>query len=198
MHILVIYCHPARDSQTAKLLHRVVQRATDLGHELVVCDLYAEEFDPVLSACDFAIYHDVMANTAKVERYVEDLRAAEGVIMVYPTWWYGMPAMLKGYLDRVWLPGVAFDLDDRQRVTTEALSRIRRFMVITTYGAPWAWIHLHMGDPGRKQVLRGLRRLFSPRCRARWLALYGMDTATRQRREAFEDRVEKAVAMFGR
>jgi NAD(P)H dehydrogenase (quinone) len=196
MVILLVFCHPSGASFSAGLLQSVRKGLEARNHQVIVRDLYAEGFSPTLSQQEFASYYDTVRNTAPVQDHVADLRAAEGIILIYPTWWYGMPAMLKGYLDRVWLPGVAFGLSPSGAVTTEPLRHIRRFMVVTTYGSPGWWIRHYLGDPGRKAVERGCRRLFSPLCRTAWLALYAMDSNTAAQRRAFTEKVVRALRLF--
>ena len=84
-----------------------------------------------------------------MRKYDEQLAAAEAIVLVYPAWWHGMPAMLKGYFDRVWLPGVAFDVTPDGRVQTDRLQRIRRIIVVTTYGGSWWLERIMLGDPAR-------------------------------------------------
>jgi putative NADPH-quinone reductase len=67
-------------------------------------DLYADQFQPVLTLAEREVHYAVGANLAGVEGYVERLRAAEALVLCFPTWWYGMPAILKGWFDRIWLP----------------------------------------------------------------------------------------------
>ena len=107
MRFLVIYAHPVEESFVSALHRCVVKALREAGHEVDDCDLYAEGFQPVLTRDERRAYHDVTANRADRDG---DRAAApcEGLVLVFPTWWYGMPAMLKGYIDRVWLPGVAF------------------------------------------------------------------------------------------
>jgi NAD(P)H dehydrogenase (quinone) len=90
-----------------------------------------EGFDPILSAHERRAYKDTSANFKAVSGHVQRLRQAEGAIFVFPSWWYGM---LKGYFDRVWLPGVAFEFGPR--AIRPLLSSIRLFGVVTTTGAP--------------------------------------------------------------
>ena len=67
-------------------------------------------FDPVMSAEDRLDYHTPGKNEAPVAEHLDHLRWAEGLVFVYPTWWYSMPAMLKGWIDRVWVPHATFEL----------------------------------------------------------------------------------------
>ena len=104
-------------------------------------------------------------------------------MFVFPTWWYGMPAMLKGYIDRVWVPGVAFEAPAAAG-RCRSCSNIMRFGVVTTYGSPW-WLNKLIGDPCRSALMRGIRLLCAERAHTLWLAQYGMDDITADARERF-------------
>ena len=101
--------------------------------------------------------------------------------------------MLKGWLDRVFLPGVAFTLGKGGGPIAPRLTNIRLLAVLTTYGAPW-WLVWLVGDPGRKMLLRGIRAVCAKRCRTLFVAHHRMDTSTPARRAAFLGRVERALA----
>lgn len=181
------------DSYAAARLAAVLEGLRAGGHEVDLLDLYAERFDPVLSEPGRRLYRDVPANLAGVERYVERLRRAEGVIVVFPSWWYGMPAILKGYFDRVWLPGVAFEFGPQ--AIRPLLGHIRLFGVVTTTGAPGWFTRLYVGNPSRKVLMRGLSRLASPKAERFWLAHYGVDRSTPEDRarhiRAVKDRIAR-------
>jgi NAD(P)H dehydrogenase (quinone) len=190
MRFLVIYAHPVKDSFVSALHQCAVTALKGAGHEVDDCDLYAEGFAPVLSREERIAYHDVAADRAHVSKEIERLRRCNGLVLVFPTWWYGMPAILKGYIDRVWLPGVVFTLD-RGR-TRPILDNIERFAVVTTYGSPW-WLNKLIFDPNRSMLMRGIRLLFPRVPRALWLAQYGMDAADAATRERFLRKVERAL-----
>ena len=120
------------------------------------------------------------------------LRQAEALLLIYPTWWFGMPAMLKGWLDRVWVPGVAFGLGG-PGVLQPRLTNIRRIGVVTTYGSP-GWLLWLVGWPDRRLVRRGLRPLCARQCRLDWIALTRMDTCTRPERDRFLTKVRRRLA----
>ena len=148
----------------------------------------------VLSEDERRAYHDVGANTASMMPYIERLRRAEGVVFVYPTWWYGMPAVLKGYIDRVWVPGVAFELVDGR--TRPLLQHLLRYAVVTTYGSPWWLNKFIVADPNRHAMMRGMRLLASRQARTLWLAIYGMDDASVTKRRRFLESVRGRMARF--
>ena len=194
MRVLIVHSHPDPDSYNASLCRTVAETLTRGGHELRVIDLYAEGFQPVLSREGWRAYEDAARNADGIEDHVAALRWAEGLIFVYPTWWYGLPAMLKGWLDRVWTPGVAFTLP-KDGPIAPSLTHIRKLGVVTTCGASW-WLTQVVGAPGRNLILRGCGFLMAPRCRKVYLAHYRMDASTPQSREKFRARVARAMARF--
>jgi NAD(P)H dehydrogenase (quinone) len=193
MRVLVIFAHPLEDSYAAGLRDAVVETLTAGGHVVDLCDLYQEAFDPVMSARERRVYRDTSNNLETVSEHVRRLRQAEGVVFVFPSWWYGMPAILKGYLDRVWLPGVAFEFGPQ--AIRPLLRGIRLFGVVTTTGAPEWFTRVYMGNPSRKVLMRGLARLMvTPGAERFWLAFYGMENATAANRNDFIERVRARLA----
>ncbi len=195
MRLLLVYCHPDPESFGSAIRHAALEALRSAGHELREIDLYAEGFNPVLSLAERRSYlTDTAQNIAGVAQHVEALRWAEGWVVVYPTWYYGMPAMLKGWLDRVWLPGVTFEIATaKERTITGKLKHIRRFVGITTSGSPWWWLKW-IGDPGRSIFMKGFKPLYARGCRMRWLQLYNMNHVTAADREAFLAKVRRELA----
>jgi len=192
MRVLVVYAHPVETSYNAALHRQVVESLRDAGHEVDDCDLYAEGFNPVLSREERLGYHDVPANRAPVQGYVDRLLQADALVLCFPTWCFGLPAMLKGFFDRVFVPGVAFDLSDPKKVKP-SLTNLKRIAAVVTYGRP-RWIAWSMGDPPRKIVTRYLRRLSGGKARVDYLACYDMNVATPPRLERFKLKVGAAMA----
>src|SRR5271169_3145516 len=135
MRILYIYCHPLPESFLAAIRKEVLRALNDAGHQVDLLDLYGEKFDPVLSKEGRRHYHDVSRNRAGLEDYIARLTSAEVLILQFPTWCFGLPAMLKGFFDRMIMPGVAFDLSDPAHVKP-TLRNIKHIVGIVTYGRP--------------------------------------------------------------
>lgn len=192
MNVLIVYCHPCEDSFNAAVLKVAVGALRERGHQIRISDLYREGFDPVMRSAEWRKYHDFHQNMEPVAGQVENLKWAEAVVFVYPTWWYGLPAMLKGWLERVLVPGFAFDIPTANRGPVPKLKHIRHVVVLTTCGAtPFiSWI---MGQPGRRTLLRGFRSLCSTLCRTSYLALYRMDSVPEQERYSHLQRVRRKV-----
>ena len=192
MHVLMIYCHPRPDSFCAALRDAAMDGLIASGHSVELRDLYAEGFDPVLSSQQRGAYFDETESIRGVEDHVAALRRADWLLLVYPTWWFGMPAMLKGWLDRIWLPGVAFRLGG-PKVMVPLLTNITRIGVVTTYGSPW-WLLWWVGWPDRRIVRRGIQPLCASGCRTHWMGLTRMDEDNPVRRGRFLTRVRRQVS----
>ncbi len=194
MRVLHLYCHPVPESFHGALRAAVGRGLARAGHEVDLLDLYAEGFDPVLGAEERRDYHDLALNRRGLERHVERLQAAEALVVQFPTWCFGPPAMLKGFFDRLFLPGVAFDLSEPGRVRP-LLGNIGKIAGVVTYGRPRlaAW---YMGDPPRRLVTRYVRWFARPGAPVAFHALYHLNVADEGTRAAFLERVERRMAAF--
>lgn len=195
MNILLVYCHPNPESFTAAVKAVAVEALEQAGHRVDVLDLYAEGFNPVLSRDERAGYHTRGENALPVAPHLARLKAAEGLVFIYPTWWYGQPAMLKGWLDRVFIPHETFTMPEGNQPIKGLLPNIRLITVLTSLGSPrwWWWV---MGRPGARVLLTGIKVLCAPRCRTLWLALHRIDVVGQAAREAFLARVKREMGQL--
>jgi NAD(P)H dehydrogenase (quinone) len=189
---LVVYCHPSHESFVAAVRDRVVAGLRRGGAEIRVTDLYAEGFDPAFSATERA-RHLLPGADPSLSSYVDDLRWCDLLVLVYPTWWSGQPAMLKGWMDRVWVNGVAWTLPDGANRLRPGLRNVRRLVAVTTHGSS-KFVNMVEGEAGKRTLTRSLRAMCHPLARTTWLALYGIDTASEARRRSFLERVEHRLA----
>ena len=181
MRILAIHAHPTPDSFNADLHRTVIARLSET-HEVDNCDLYAERLDPVIGADDFRAYMDEKVPAA-IEPHAQRLRKARALLFMFPTWNYGLPAILKGYFDRVWRPGVSFELKNHR--PHPILRHITHLAVVTTYGSPWAYNKLFMFEPNKRVFMRGFGTMLAPRLQKLWLAQYSEDRISDAERQAF-------------
>ncbi|MBO9479601.1 NAD(P)H-dependent oxidoreductase [Shimia sp. R11_0] len=186
---LVLYAHPCPESFNAAVHDTVVGTLKAGGWTVDDCDLNAEGFSPVLSEAERRGYHEAPENLAPVAPYVARLRAADALVLVFPVWNFGYPAILKGFFDRVCLPGVSFEL--REGKVRPALTNIKQLMACTTYGGTRFRAFLN-GDPPRKNVTRALRYACGmPPCH--YLPLYDMNRNSAQVRTAHLAHVQQKV-----
>ena len=194
MKILVLFAHPVETSFGAALHAKAVETLKNRGHEIDDCDLYGENFDPVLSRQDRRDYHDVSINRRRVKPYVDRLLAAEALLFSFPVWNFGFPAILKGFVDKVFLPGVSFNMSDDGSYST-ALHNIRRLGAVCTYGGSRLRAVL-AGDPPRRYFTRAMRVVCKPGAPCDYIASYDMNHTTQRRRVAFLAEVERRLSRW--
>lgn len=200
MRVMVLHAHPVQESFNHALYNAVLEALGASGHEVDPVDLYAEKFEPVMSREGRLRYHDVPENiTAELKPYVDRLMAAEGLVVVYPVWNYGFPAILKGYFDRVFMPGVSFVLEGGEGpdkgTLKPNLKHIRKAAFITSYGGD-RWRTMLMGDPPRRFARRWGWATFGSPLPPKYLALYDMNNVTAAQRSAFLEKVRDEMARF--
>lgn len=191
MNAYVVYCHPDPASFTAVLRDRAADALAAAGHEVRVSDLYADGFEPTLSRAEWSDYLAPEPNP-DIDAYCENLRWCNALVFIYPTWWSGQPAMLTGWLDRVLVRGVAWELPEGGKRITGQLTNVSRLVSITSHGSS-KLVNVLEGETGRRLIGRSVRVLCNKFARTTWLALYNIDRSSLAEREAFLDRVEQRM-----
>ena len=192
MRVVVILAHPNPGSFNHAIAERVVSTLRDGGHHVLLHDLYAERFSAVMTPAERLAYHSPEpVLDPLVDEHDRDIQDAEALVFVYPTWWSSLPAILKGWFERVMVPGVGFVFNRRHKVRP-GLTNIRRMVGISTYGSPWWYVKL-VNDNGRRTIQRSLRLSTGWGTRCTWLALYGTDASTPAQRDAFLAKVERKM-----
>jgi NAD(P)H dehydrogenase (quinone) len=188
---LVVHCHPDPESFTAAVRARAIDVLRERGHEVRLTDLYAMRFNPVLSRREEA-RHLEPGPDPTVADHAADLQWCQQLVLVYPTWWSGQPAMLKGWFDRVLVKDVAFELPPDSNRIHAKLRNVRRIVAITTHGSS-KLVNALEGEVGKRMVTRTLRAVCHPLARTTWIALYGIDTASDAQKAAFLERVGRRL-----
>jgi NAD(P)H-dependent FMN reductase len=172
MHALLVFAHPAPDSLGAHLAASIEAALRARGIEVDRLDLYAEGFAPLLSAEERRGHPapDIAALQAR-------LAAADHLVLVFPTWWFGLPASLKGWFDRVWAPGFAYAPGTPVR---PLLTRLGSCLVVTR--------------PLRRVLKTALIGACAPQARFTMLSLYEAETVSADRLAGFRDRIVGAIA----
>ena len=109
MHILAVMAHPAGPSLTRSVASAVLDAGTAHGHTVELVDLVAEGFDPVFGPADHAAFTAAGPTPPDVRREQQRIDRADHLILVHPVYWWSMPAVLKGWIDRVFVSGWAFE-----------------------------------------------------------------------------------------
>ena len=193
MKVLVVLAHPNPDSFSRAIVDKISATLTDCGHSVSVIDLYAIGYSPAMTRAELAEYPtSTPAIDPMVIEHTRLIHECSTIVFVYPTWWSSMPAILKGWVDRTMLPGIAFSVDPETLKLQPELTNVRRLIGITTFGGP-RLASLVVRDNGSKIVTRSLRAICHRRCRTTWLRLFNIDSSTPAERETFLQRVDRTM-----
>jgi NAD(P)H dehydrogenase (quinone) len=184
-----LYANPVALSFGAALRKQTVATLRSRGHEIDECDLYSESFDPVMGELERIRYHDTEVNQAPIAAYADRLLAAEALVLIYPVWNEGFPAILKGFFDRVFIPGVSFKIGP-DGAAIPNLQKLLKLAAVCTYGASRTTSFL-LGDPPKRVVKRLVRSMPGHAVRCDYLAYYDMDHSTVEKRAAFLETVKR-------
>ena len=131
MNILIIYAHPNCKSFNNAILKQV-ESSISSTHKIKTIDLYKENFDPVLKFDEKNKRRD-LAKSPETCKYRDMIKEADKLIFIFPIWWSGMPAILKGFIDRVFVSGFAYSY---KKIGLEGHLKGKSAWIITTMNAP--------------------------------------------------------------
>lgn len=194
MNVVVVVAHPSEESLT-KAAAAAVLRGLERGeHDVTVIDLYRDDFTPAMTADERAAYHTSQPLIDdQTSAHAALVKQAEMLVFVYPTWWSGLPAVLHGWLERVFVPGVAITFDEHTHEAQPALTNVRRIVGVSTYGSPSVLVKL-LSDAGRRIITRAIRMSCGRKTSTTWLALYHVHQSDASVRKAFLERIEETMA----
>ena len=134
MKVYIIYTHPNPKSFNHAILESFTEGLTEAGHSFEISDLYADNFKAGLDSKDLEqIFSGNIPDDIKC--YQDKITAAEALVFIYPIWWIDCPALLKGWIDRVFLAGFAYRMDEPHIMIP--LLKQRKALIINTAGGPW-------------------------------------------------------------
>lgn len=196
MKCLVVVAHPLADSLCHAMAKSAIQALTEAGHDVQVEDLYQSGFSPALTDSERQSYYQTPFDASAIQQQVQRLLAAEALVLVFPTWWFGFPAILKGWFDRVWAPGIAYDHASDLGPIKPRLHKLRRALAITSLGAPWWVDRLLLRQPVNRVLKTALLGTCAPACRFEMLSLYKAERLSAKEVEAFRARMHNRLAKW--
>lgn len=197
MKCLVVIAHPLQESLCHSLAAKAIESLAAAGHEVVIEDLYRNEFAAALSVAERASYYGQHYEAAAVQAGIDRLLSAEGLVLCFPTWWFGFPAILKGWFDRTWAPGVAYDHANDLGPINPRLHGLRQVLAITSLGSPWWADRLVMRQPVKRVLKTAILGTCAPACDFEMLSLYRSERLDGAQVERFAARVERVLAKWG-
>jgi NAD(P)H dehydrogenase (quinone) len=172
---LIVLAHPGKNS-LSHLFADDVRKTLDLrGVNVDMLDLYQDQFSPVLTQVEREAYYSDAPFLIGTSQYAERLSKADTLVLIFPTWWYGLPAILKGWIDRVFAPTIAFDHATNFRPIKPRLTNLKSIMVITTLGSPW-WVDWFvLRRPVRRILKTAVFALCAPKAKFQMLSFYSAE-----------------------
>ena len=122
--------------------------------------------------------------------------SAEALVLVFPTWWFGFPAVLKGWFDHVWVPGIAYDHASDLGPIKPRLRNLRKALAVTSLGSPWWVDRLIMWQPLKRILSTALFGTCAPTCRFEMLSLYKAENLAATKVESFNSRIQKVLVKW--
>ena len=200
MKVLVVLAHPSQESFVSFISSEVITELRSGGHDIRQHDLWVENFNPVFTPYERLNHvgdvQEKLKELPELRPHVEDLQWCDVLVLVYPTWWSGQPAMLKGWFDRVLMNGVAWVLPEGAARIRPLLTNVRRLVVVTTHGSG-KFINALEGESGKRTAFRSVRLMLNRRVRCEWIAMYGVDNTTLKQREKFSSHVRRRIHRLG-
>ncbi|WP_370676928.1 NAD(P)H-dependent oxidoreductase [Pleomorphomonas sp. PLEO] len=188
MQCLVVIAHPLPDSLCRSLAGFAAKRLEAAGHQVTIEDLYGDGFDAALTETERRGYYAAQFDASAIAGEAARLTEAEALVLVFPTWWYGFPAILKGWFDRVWSPGIAFDHSSNFGPIKPRL-KLRHVLAVTSLGSPW-WIDtLVLWQPVRRILRIAILGACARGARFNMLSLHSAENPSTERVARFEGRV---------
>lgn len=197
MKVLVVSSHPNDESFLGTLRSSVLNQLTELGHDVRHHDLCADDFNPVFTA--YERLNHVGNISVKLEElpelkpYVQSLQWCDALVLVYPTWWGAQPAIMKGWIDRVFMNEVAWVLPEGAARIQPLLTNVRHLVVVTTHGSS-KLVNSLQGESGKRIALRSIRLMFHPRVQTKWIGVYRLDQSDESRRNRSKTRVTRRLS----
>ena len=196
MKSLVVIAHPLRESLCYSLAARAIELLTAAGNEVLIEDLYRNEFAAALTVEERASYYGQHYESSAVQPEIDRLLSAEALVLCFPTWWFGFPAILKGWFDRTWVPGVAYDHANDFGPIKPRLHGLRKVLVITSLGSPW-WVDwIVMRQPVKRVLKTAILGACASACHFEMLSLYKSESMEETQLKRFAARVERALSKW--
>lgn len=181
MKVLIIFNHPNEKSYCNAILESVTKGLLNGQHEVDLIHLDNERFNPVMSKPDLKAFVDHKPIDPQVMDYIKRLETANHLIFIFPVWWDLMPAMTKGFIDRVLSPGVVYDHHPRGFGLVPLLENLKGVTMITTMNKPKIMYSLLIGNLVRKAVLRSVFKTMGYR-NLTWLSFNMVKSVSQEKR----------------
>lgn len=183
----IIIAHPWKGSFNHAIKDRLIKKINEKGYTVRVIDLYEDNFSPAISLNELKNYKEGQALDANVIRYQNILKEVDDLILIFPIWWYSMPAMIKGFVDKVMLKKFAY-IESKTGLVGQLIN-IKKVTIITTSQAPTWYIKFIKGNFIDKILRRGIFKDLGIK-KSSWINFPNIKTSTKINRANFLERLD--------
>ena len=196
MKYLIVFNHPYEGSYCSSILSSVVSGLAKGEHSIDIINLDKDKFDPVMTSEYLNNYRKGTINDPAVIRYQERIKNAEYIIFIFPIWWEAMPAMMKGWIDKVITKGFAYDVDKTKAVPRfySLLNHLKGVTLITTMDAPGIVYKLVFGNAIKRILLTGTFRKIGVK-NTKWIKLSRINFVSELKRKKWLKEIETTFAL---
>lgn len=195
MNVVIVFNHPYEKSYCHAILDSVIAGLQKANHRIDLIHLDKEQFNPVMTAQDLKAFKDRTPVDPKVIEYKRRLDAADQLIFIFPIWWELMPALTKGFIDRVIFPGVAYDYKPNGYGMVPLFEKIKQVTVITTMNTPKIFYRLLFGNAIKKAMLTGTFWKTGYKNR-KWISMNMVKMVSEKKRVQWLSKLEKRFAVL--
>ena len=188
MKTLIVIAHPYAQSFNYAVLEQVVAA---LDHPHSVIDLYADRFEPTLRVEELKLYNQGVVIDQKILDYQALISSSTQLIFIFPIWWYGLPAMMKGFMDKVFTPGFAFD--ETRKGLVGKLNHIERVLALTTSEVTTDFLKTNAGNPIESAFLNTTLSVCGINQRKVWLNCERVGSGGHDHRRSFLNQVAQHI-----
>ena len=185
MKTTIIYAHPWKGSYNQAILDKVIKRLKNEQKEYQLIDLNKEQFNPVFSEKDLALFSKGQTTDPLVLQYQKMLGETEELFIIAPTWWYEFPAIVKGFFDKVMLKNIAYD--DSGLSLKGLFTNIKKTTIINTGTAPKWYLKFIKGNYVKSVFINGTLKDIGIK-KVKWKYI-DVKTASKNQREQFLNNV---------
>ena len=194
MKVIIIFNHPYEGSFCNAILNSVTRGLQQANHEVDIINLDKEGFNPVMTSQDLKAFRDKQPLDPKVIEYKDRLELAEQVVFIFPIWWELMPALMKGFIDKVIFPGVAYDYVNGSNTKMKPLlTNIKGVTVITTMNTPGILYRVIFGNAIQKALMRGTFWKTGYKNK-KWISFNTVKQVSDEKRKLWLTKLEKTFA----
>ncbi len=189
MRIVIVFNHPYDGSFCNAILSSVKRGVSKAGHEVDIIHLDKDNFNPTMTADDLLAFRNKKSIDPKALEYIQRLKAADHLVFIFPIWWELMPALMKGFIDKVVFPGAFYDYTKSGYRMIPLMKNIKSTTVITTMNTPSIIYKFIFGNAIKNSLIKGTFKKTGCK-KIKWMSFNMVKASTKEKRAKWLEQIE--------